>query len=231
MRVAISIYRGGRSQTAFADTEAGALLEAEAPQDPGVALVARTAVYEPIDHATAPLFLVRGVATVAALDPAPRRRTRCALCGMTRQRDLPAGGYRVTAELFGSHDLVRSHQEWLVSARLGERLRDRRGGTLHPLRGASGYLLRCGASLGWPSDGTKWDDPCDTCGQRTGATPPTWIAGVNTFARDAWQGDDLVGIGPMPSALVVSRGVRRLLEEPGWRITGLNFEPVLLESV
>lgn len=230
MRVAITLHEGSRHQRALADTEDGVRLEALARDLGDAASVARTAVYEPIDHATAPLFLVRNAPVVPVIDPAPRRRPRCPLCGLPQQRVVPSGGHRVVSEAFATHDVVRSHQEWLVSARLGERLRDRRGVSLHPVRGASGYLVRWSASLGWPLDGTQWDEPCDTCGQRTGTTPSGWVSGVNTFAQGAWQGDEAVGIGPMPCALVVSRGVRRLLEEPGWRLAGLTFQPVALEA-
>ena len=229
MRVEITLHDGTRHHRAFADTAEGARLEVNAQDLGDDGALVRTAVYEPVDHATAPLFLVRNAPMAHVLDPAPRRRPHCPLCGLPQQREVPAGGYRVTSEAFQMFDLVRSHQEWLVSARLGERLRDRRGVQLHPVRGAPGYLLRWADSLGWPVDGTQWGEPCDTCGQRSGTTPSGWVAGVNAFARAAWQGDEAVGVGPMPCALVVCRGVRHLLEEPGWRLAGLTFQPVSLE--
>ena len=74
MRVEITLHDGTRHQRTFADTEAGGRLEALAQELGDDAALVRTAVYEPVDHATAPLFLVRNAPMANVLDPAPRRR-------------------------------------------------------------------------------------------------------------------------------------------------------------
>lgn len=190
----------------------------------------RTARFEDEDYDRAELFDV-GVGDVTrTLDPdslEPERR--CEACGLKLPRRAGQGGLRLRARAKPAVDLLNEHDQWLVSEPLADRLAPLPGVVLVPLSAAPAWSrLTAACRLGHECD-TDWGPPCQDCGQRLGEMRVPWIAGLSRYPRTPWSGEAIAtGIEAIAN-LYVSRQVREILMEPGWRFPRhqVSFRPIV----
>lgn len=92
------------------------------------------------------------------------------------------------------------------------------------------YELTASSSLGYPSDGTVWGEPCTVCGERNGQAPADQLRGFHTYPRCAWDGSDFLVSAVYPEGLFVSQAAWRILSNPRWRSPppGVHARPVHL---